>query len=97
MVGPGEVGVKLRFGRVIASDLQPGLHFRLAWPFESHRLIARTLVRRLEFGMPRAPSRVEATRAETRGRLAFGSSPAPNNSTAGVWLQRRPRRRISPC
>ena len=85
MVSPGEVGVKLRFGRVIASDLQPGLHFRLAWPFESHRLIARTLVRRLEFGMPRAPSRVEATRAETRGRLAFGSSPAPNNSTAGVW------------
>jgi HflK protein len=85
MVGPGEVGVKLRFGRVIAWDLQPGLHFRLAWPFESHRLIGRTLVRRLEFGMPRALSRVEATRAETRGRLAFGSGPAPNNSTAGVW------------
>ena len=84
-VRPGEVGVKLRFGRVIASDLQPGLHFRLAWPFESHRLIARMLVRRLEFGMPRALSREEATRAQTRGRLAFGSSPALNNSTAGVW------------
>jgi HflK protein len=84
-VRPGEVGVKLRFGRVVASDLQPGLHFRLAWPFESHRLIARTLVRRVEFGMPRAQSREEATRAQTRGRLAFGSSPAPNNSTAGVW------------
>ena len=62
-VGPGEVGVKLRFGRVIASDLQPGLHFRLAWPFESHRLIAQTLVRRLEFGMPKPPSRAEATDA----------------------------------
>jgi HflK protein len=79
-VRPGEVGVKLRFGRVISSDLQPGFHFRLAWPFESHRLIARTLVRRLEFGMPRAQSREEATRA-----LTFGSSPALNNTTAGVW------------
>src|SRR6478736_3459159 len=76
MVGPGEVGVKLRFGRVIASDLQPGLHFRLAWPFESHRLIARTLVQRLEFGLPRAPSRAEATRAQMPSRFAFGLNPA---------------------
>jgi HflK protein len=86
VVSPGEVGVKLRFGRVVASDLQPGLHFRLAWPFESHRLIARTLVQRLEFGLPQAPSRAEATRAQTRSRLAFGSSPAPENATAGVWF-----------
>ena len=28
--------MKLRFGRVIAWDLQPGLHFRLAWPFVMH-------------------------------------------------------------
>jgi HflK protein len=86
VVGPGEVGVKLRFGRVVASDLQPGLHFRLAWPLESHRLIARTLVQRLEFGLPQAPSRSEVTRAQTRGRLAFGSSPAPESATAGVWF-----------
>ena len=84
VVGPGEVGVKLRFGRVVASDLRPGLHFRLAWPFESHRLIARTLVQRQEFGRPQAPSRAEATRAQTRSRLAFGASPAPENATAGV-------------
>ena len=87
-VGPGEVGVKLRFGRVIASDLQPGLHFRLAWPFESHRLIARTLVQRLEFGLPRAPSRAEATRAQMPSRFAFGSNPAPDNGTAGLWFQK---------
>jgi HflK protein len=86
VVGPGEVGVKLRFGRVLASDLQPGLHFRLAWPFESHRVIARTLVQRLEFGLPQVPSRAEATRAQTRSRLTFGSSPAPENATAGVWF-----------
>jgi HflK protein len=86
IVGPGEVGVKLRFGRVVASDLRPGLHFRLAWPFESHRLIARALVQRQEFGRTQAPSRAEATRAQTRSRLAFGSSPAPENATAGVWF-----------
>jgi HflK protein len=86
IVGPGEVGLKLRFGRVVASDLRPGLHFRLAWPFESDRLVAQTLVRRQEFGLPQAPSRVEATRAQIRSRLAFGSSPAPENATAGVWF-----------
>ena len=85
-VGPGEVGVKLRFGRVIASDLQPGLHFRLAWPFESHRLIAQTIVRRLEFGMPKPPSRAEAADARTRDRRALGSSPALNDGMARATL-----------
>ena len=72
-VGPSEVGMKLRFGRVVASDLQPGLHFRLAWPFESHRVIAQTLVQRFEVGAPQASSRAEATRAQLRGRPAFGT------------------------
>ena len=44
-VGPGEVGMRLRFGRILASDLEPGLHFRWPWPFENHRLIARNLNR----------------------------------------------------
>ncbi len=85
-VGPGETGMKLRFGRVIAADLAPGLHFRLAWPFESDRVVARAQVRRLEFGAPRPLSREEATRVQTRGRLAFGASPVPENSTAGIWF-----------
>ena len=48
-VGPGEVGMRLRFGRILASDLEPGLHFRWPWPFENHRLIAQNLAQRLEF------------------------------------------------
>ena len=97
-VGPGEVGVKLRFGRVIASDLQPGLHFRLAWPFESHRLIAQTSVRRLEFGMPEPPSRAEAARCADPVTGA-PSHPAPRRTTAwpGPRLPKRPRRRMRPC
>jgi membrane protease subunit HflK len=89
-VGPGEVGVKLRFGRVIASDLQPGLHFRLAWPFESHRLIAQTSVRRLEFGMPKPPPRAEAADARSRDRRALAASPASNDGMARATLAKEP-------
>jgi HflK protein len=86
-VGPGDVGIRLRFGRVMASDLGPGLHVRLPWPVESHRLIARNLVQRLEFGLPPGLSREAATRAQIRGRPTFGSGPAPNQ-TSGLWFQK---------
>jgi HflK protein len=87
-VGPGEVGMRLRFGRVLASDLEPGLHFRLPWPFESHHLIARDLARRLEFGLPPELSREEATRAQLRGRTAFASIPLAQQAANGVWFQK---------
>ena len=86
-VGSGEVGMKLRFGRILASDLEPGLHFRWPWPFESHRLIAQNLVRRLEFGLPPELSREEATRAQLRGRPAFGSISLPQQAASGIWFQ----------
>jgi HflK protein len=87
-VGPGETGIRLRFGRILASDLEPGLHFRLPWPFEKHQLIAQNLARRLEFGLPREPSREEATRAQLRGRPAFGSFTLPQQAASGVWFQK---------
>ena len=87
-VGPGEVGMRLRFGRILASDLEPGLHFRWPWPFENHRLIAQNLAQRLEFGLPPELSREEATRAQLRSRLAFGSNPAPQQAASGVWFQK---------
>jgi HflK protein len=86
-VGPGEVGMRLRFGRILASDLAPGLHFRWPWPFENHELIAQNLARRLEFGLPPELSREEATRAQLRGRPAFGSLPLPQQAS-GVWFQK---------
>ena len=87
-VGPGEVGMRLRFGRILASDLEPGLHVRWPWPFENHRLIVRNLAQRLEFGLPPELSREEATRAQLRSRLAFGSNPAPQQAASGVWFQK---------
>ena len=87
-VGPGEVGMRLRFGRILASDLEPGLHFRWPWPFENHRLIAQNLAQRLEFGLPPELSREEATRAQLRSRPAFGSIPLPQQAASGVWFQK---------
>jgi len=87
-VGPGEVGMRLRFGRILASDLEPGLHFRWPWPLENHELIAQNLARRLEFGLPPDLSREEATRAQLRGRPAFGSLPLPQQAASGVWFQK---------
>ena len=77
-VQPGEVGVRQRFGAIVASDLAPGLHYRLPWPFESHRIIEADLVRRVEFGFrsePAAASSAPAIRCPTRSRRpACGSS-----------------------
>ena len=46
----------------------PGLHYRLPWPIESHRLVHRDLVRRLELGF-RSLRRPRCRRARSRGSL----------------------------
>ena len=33
-VGPGEQGIRELFGKAIGEDLEPGVHFKLPWPFE---------------------------------------------------------------
>jgi HflK protein len=89
IVGPGEVGLRLRFGSIVAADLVPGLHGRSPWPFESDCIITTDQVRRLEFGIPPQPTREAAIRAQVRGRLAFGSNPAPEPvATRGIWFQK---------
>jgi HflK protein len=89
IVGPGEIGVRLRFGGIVGSDLAPGLHGRWPWPFEGERIITVDQARRLEFGIPPHPTREAAIRAQLRGRLAFGSNPAPEPvATQGIWFQK---------
>jgi HflK protein len=87
IVGPGEVGMRLRFGVIVASDLAPGLHFRWPWPCEADRIVAIDQARRLEVGIPSTPSREAATRAQMRGRLPFGPNSAPEAATRGIWFQ----------
>jgi HflK protein len=90
IVGPGEVGVRLRFGGIVAADLAPGLHARWPWPFEADRVIAMDQARRLEFGIPAQPSREAATRAQLRGRPTFGSNSALEPvATRGIWFQKQ--------
>jgi HflK protein len=83
-VSPGEFAIKTRFGRLIGGDLPPGLHARLPWPVESHRIVDMYAVRRTAFGGPARLSREEMVRAMAPARSVF----APDGRTAsGVWFQ----------
>lgn len=35
VLGPDDVGLRLRFGRVVEANMQPGLHFKRGWPIDS--------------------------------------------------------------
>lgn len=50
VIQPGEVGVRLRFGQVVAGELAPGLHPALPWPLERVARVDTGLVRRVELG-----------------------------------------------
>jgi HflK protein len=91
-VQPGEVGVRSRFGAIVAPDLAPGLHYRLPWPIESHRVIATDLVRRVELGFRSEAAADLGTRAQARSRLTVGgpSNPVPNAIKAtGFWFEKQ--------
>ena len=90
-VQPGEVGVRVRFGEIVAPDLAPGLHYRLPWPVESHRVIATDLVRRVELGFRSEPAVDLGAQAQARSRLTVGgpSNPVPNAIKAtGFWFEK---------
>lgn len=49
VVGPGERGVVLLFGRVV-TETAPGLRYRLPWPIQTHQVVDVARVRRVEVG-----------------------------------------------
>ena len=89
-VQPGEVGVQMRFGRIVSPELGPGLHYRLPWPFESHRIVQKERVQRIEFGFPNSQSKSTAPRISGGERTVAGWTPAPdaNPTRPGAWFQR---------
>jgi Zn2+/Cd2+-exporting ATPase len=90
-VQPGEIGVRQRFGAITAPDLAPGLHYRLPWPFESHRIIESDLVRRAELGFRSEQPSDLSGQALARERLTVGGpgNPVPNAIKApGFWFQK---------
>lgn len=48
IVQPGEAGVVRQFGRVIAGNVGPGLHYRLPWPMARVDVVALNAIRRAE-------------------------------------------------
>jgi len=46
-VSQNEVGVHLRWGRVINEKVQPGIHYRLPWPFDAVEKVAVRQVKRM--------------------------------------------------
>lgn len=90
-VAPGQIGIKSRFGAIVAPDLAPGLHYRLPWPFEAHQVVDRALVRRVEFGFRSAQPENLGEKARARATLTVGgpSNPVPQAIAAtGFWFQK---------
>jgi HflK protein len=89
-VQPGEVGVRMRFGRIVSPALGPGLHYRLPWPFETHRIVPKERVQRIDFGFPNTQSRSTGPRMTGSERMVAGWTPAPgsNPTTTGAWFQK---------
>ncbi|WOH54675.1 FtsH protease activity modulator HflK [Bradyrhizobium sp. sBnM-33] len=87
----GEIGLRLRFARIVAADLGPGLHYRLPWPIETHRLIETERTRSAELGFRSQADESLTTRTLARERLTVGgpSNPVPETIKAkGSWFQR---------
>ena len=88
-VSPGQVAVTTRFGRIVAPELGPGLHYRWPWPVGEHRMIQRDLVRRIEVGFRTEPRRDTLERALARDlTLAGPRFPVPPAGTTGFWFQK---------
>jgi HflK protein len=88
-VGVGETAVRSRFGRIVGEPLGPGLHARLPWPIESHRVVPVAAVRRLEVGFRSTPRDDTAARAFARGYTLVGPrDPVPPRGTVGFGYRK---------
>lgn len=61
IVGPGEQGVVLQFGRV-RGVAAPGVNYRIPWPIQEARVVNIEAIQRLEVGFRSDPRRPGATR-----------------------------------
>ena len=88
-VQPGEVGVRMRFGKIVEPVLEPGLHYRLPWPFEAHRIIQKEQVRRFEYGFPASKNQTASRPFGRQRTAAAGWTPLPDTSNAtGTLFQK---------
>jgi len=85
-VQPGEVGMRTRFGQIVPPALEPGLHYRMPWPFEAHRIVRKDEVQRIEFGMV---SQAQPLASAERQTTAAGWNPSIDRGMVkGAWFQK---------
>ncbi len=90
-VPPGAVGIKSRFGQIVAGELSPGFHYRLPWPIASHQIVHKDLIRRIELGFRSTDPQSGTVRAQARQRLTVGGpgNPVPMAiASTGFWFQK---------
>ena len=90
-VPPGAVGIKSRFGQIVAGELSPGFQYRLPWPIASHQIVHKDLIRRIELGFRSTDPQNGTVRAQARRRLTVGGpgNPVPMAiASTGFWFQK---------
>jgi HflK protein len=90
-IQPGEIGQRLRFARIVEGNLGPGLHHRLPWPIEAHRVVETERTQNMEIGFRSQQHESLTTLSLARERLTVGgpSNPVPEAIKArGSWFQR---------
>ena len=88
-VQTGEVALRMRFGAIVPPELGPGLHYRLPWPFEAHRIVQKDSVQRIEFGVQSNQAKTAIVRPGGRQRIGAGGFMMPEAiNTTGTWFQK---------
>jgi len=88
-VQPGEVGVQMRFGRALTPVLAPGLHYRLPWPIDSHRIVPHDRVQRIEFGFASTQPQSATAPSSALERMTGAYNPQAAAANANsTWFQK---------
>jgi HflK protein len=85
VVQPGEVGLGLRFGRIVGAELLPGLHYRLPWPFGAHTIVPMERVQRIEYNPASRPQPLPV--AVPPSRTGWGPAPGTTEPKS-TWFQK---------
>jgi HflK protein len=89
IVEPGTAGVHLRFGRIVSPALEPGLHYRLPWPFGSHRVVETDRVQRIDYGFTVKPvQELVNARIRSQGYMAGGHLVPSETVQSATWFQK---------
>ncbi len=58
-IGPSEAGYRIRLGKLVEKDIEPGLHYHLPWPFEEVRIFSVRETRKTDLGFRTDPDLIK--------------------------------------